>query len=588
MPRLRLLLVAVAIGAVGYLYLTKGASLARDQIEASAGDRLLAGQPAVGQHLAQANAAAIATARQVASNEAIAQSMDEHGRPSAEALEVALAALHRAQPLEAERPALLALFGGGAAGRYRLGQSNRFDPDQSAFVALGESGGPAHSVVATLEGQTYRIAVASFDDPKAGGHGLVALGYPLDDAYAKTLAQGSGVEVVLITAGKVVGSSLSPLERGDLSTRGISNKDSFGFGDLSGDHFVVTELVPQLAHYLRLPIGTRGSRYLGRAQPLSALLEPTLGKSPEKPVATEGGTEVVLAVRTLDAYGLLADEQKMFLAGLAFLVLLTLILAATTSNPAKGLDRVAVASEKMVLEGGEIRAPTDHMSRIARRLAIAVNTLAGRLEAAPTPAVPATASRTISQELSAAPSARQTEPPPAAGPAAASAPSVDAFLANKPSDTDPFGRPLTDRPSPAPAGRSITAIWGGPENAPSSDQTVIAPMPEALIRATTRQTSSAPSSFQESAPASPPRSVTGTTPAPSSGGDEAHFQQIYREFVSTRERCGEAADGLSFEKFAAKLKKNQEQLIAKYSCRSVRFQVYVKDGKAALKATPVR
>src|SRR5258708_6771347 len=120
MPRLRLLLVALAIGAAGYLYLTRSATLARTQIEATASDRLFAGQPAVGQPLAQANATAIATARLVAGVEAIGQSMDEHGRPSADAVEVALAALHRAQPLEAERPALLVLLGGGAAGRYRL------------------------------------------------------------------------------------------------------------------------------------------------------------------------------------------------------------------------------------------------------------------------------------------------------------------------------------------------------------------------------------------------------------------------------------------------------------------------------------
>jgi len=28
--------------------------------------------------------------------------------------------------------------------------------------------------------------------------------------------------------------------------------------------------------------------------------------------------------------------------------------------------------------------------------------------------------------------------------------------------------------------------------------------------------------------------------------------------------------------------------VQKYGCRTVRFQVYVKDGRAALKATPVR
>lgn len=70
--------------------------------------------------------------------------------------------------------------------------------------------------------------------------------------------------------------------------------------------------------------------------------------------------------------------------------------------------------------------------------------------------------------------------------------------------------------------------------------------------------------------------------------EEQHFQEIFREFLATRERCGEPNDGLTYEKFAAKLRKNKEQLIQKYSCRTVRFQVYVKEGKAALKATPVK
>ena len=62
----------------------------------------------------------------------------------------------------------------------------------------------------------------------------------------------------------------------------------------------------------------------------------------------------------------------------------------------------------------------------------------------------------------------------------------------------------------------------------------------------------------------------------------------FHEFVATRERCGEPADGIPYEKFAAKLKKNHEQLVQKYGCRTVRFQVHVKDGKAALKATPIK
>ena len=47
-------------------------------------------------------------------------------------------------------------------------------------------------------------------------------------------------------------------------------------------------------------------------------------------------------------------------------------------------------------------------------------------------------------------------------------------------------------------------------------------------------------------------------------------------------------DGLTWDRFRDKLRRNHDTLAQKYACRTVRFQVYVKDGKAALKATPVR
>lgn len=67
-----------------------------------------------------------------------------------------------------------------------------------------------------------------------------------------------------------------------------------------------------------------------------------------------------------------------------------------------------------------------------------------------------------------------------------------------------------------------------------------------------------------------------------------HFRQIYEEFLATKRQCGEPADNLTFERFATKLRKNRDALISKHGCSSVRFQVYVKNGKAALKASPVR
>lgn len=82
--------------------------------------------------------------------------------------------------------------------------------------------------------------------------------------------------------------------------------------------------------------------------------------------------------------------------------------------------------------------------------------------------------------------------------------------------------------------------------------------------------------------------MASVAPAAAGNEEERHFQEVFRDFVATREKCREPADGLTFDKFKAKLLKNKEQLVSKYQCKTVRFQVYVKDGKAALKATPVK
>lgn len=69
---------------------------------------------------------------------------------------------------------------------------------------------------------------------------------------------------------------------------------------------------------------------------------------------------------------------------------------------------------------------------------------------------------------------------------------------------------------------------------------------------------------------------------------DAYFRQVFDQFVSTKRRCNEPTGGLAYERFAEKLVKNREDLMVKTGCREVRFTVYVKDGKAALKATPVK
>ncbi|HEY4182441.1 MAG TPA: MXAN_5187 family protein [Kofleriaceae bacterium] len=74
----------------------------------------------------------------------------------------------------------------------------------------------------------------------------------------------------------------------------------------------------------------------------------------------------------------------------------------------------------------------------------------------------------------------------------------------------------------------------------------------------------------------------------STADGEAHFRQVYEQFLTVKKTCGEPTAGLSFEKFSEKLVKNRDDLMAKTGCKEVRFTVYVKEGKAALKATPVK
>lgn len=122
------------------------------------------------------------------------------------------------------------------------------------------------------------------------------------------------------------------------------------------------------------------------------------------------------------------------------------------------------------------------------------------------------------------------------------------------------------------------------------DATRVAIIPQELLKASARGNSKEnPMGAMPKVVAAPmPRVASAVAPAGAVGGEDAHFQEVFRDFVATRERCGEAADGLTFDKFVAKLRKNKDQLIVKYSCKTVRFQVYVKEGKAALKATPVK
>ena len=64
--------------------------------------------------------------------------------------------------------------------------------------------------------------------------------------------------------------------------------------------------------------------------------------------------------------------------------------------------------------------------------------------------------------------------------------------------------------------------------------------------------------------------------------------EIFNQYVAMKQQCGEPTAGLTLEKFKVTLDKYRDTLTKQHNCRAVRFSVYAKDGKAQLKASPVR
>ena len=92
-----------------------------------------------------------------------------------------------------------------------------------------------------------------------------------------------------------------------------------------------------------------------------------------------------------------------------------------------------------------------------------------------------------------------------------------------------------------------------------------------------------------------PKPSSGNIPAFAGGAaadspfDElADWKRVYEEYREVRRRCGEPVDTLTFDKFKATLERNKAALVERHNCTRVKFTVYEKDGKAALKASPLK
>lgn len=70
--------------------------------------------------------------------------------------------------------------------------------------------------------------------------------------------------------------------------------------------------------------------------------------------------------------------------------------------------------------------------------------------------------------------------------------------------------------------------------------------------------------------------------------EETEWRKVYADFVAMKKKFGEPTEKLTYEKFRGTLQRNKDALMSRHNCKRVKFRVYEKQGRAALKASPVK
>jgi hypothetical protein len=67
---------------------------------------------------------------------------------------------------------------------------------------------------------------------------------------------------------------------------------------------------------------------------------------------------------------------------------------------------------------------------------------------------------------------------------------------------------------------------------------------------------------------------------------ETRLRSVYRAYVEAKRRCNEDTTRLSFDAVVSSLKRQVPELLERHNARDVEYRVFVKDGKAILRAVP--
>jgi hypothetical protein len=445
-------------------------------------------------------------------------------------------------------------------------------------LSQAASGGVAVPTFASFDGAVYRFAASRVP----GATAAAVVGTLVDDRFAAQLKSQVDADVTLLQGGRVLASSLP---QGEDRARLIRWAAAPGPG-----YGVLQIRLPFVGANLSGELPRGASHYAVRG----ALLQ------------LDGGVQAALTVPASPYLAWLGRYQAFYAAGLAVFLLFGFIWGLAARTPAPVVQQVFTPPPPAEPEDGVVSPP-----RRAPRMPSLLQTHAAETRSAPPPA---------------------REAPWSAGEESSGEPAVAAARARAPESLDPDLPPRDDLelaaqapPEPDPqTATSEAAEWGGPLSAGPAAATNAAPsVPDWEIPAPPGVAGKPEFNFgeldpsfpaggaQAEASAAPELAANEPAPEPFPGAqqgnaaavtlqdfslpaaeesdpDEEHWRETFERFRELKAQLGEPADRISFEKFAAKLKKNRADLVAKHNCKGVRFSVYEKDGKAAIRASAIR
>jgi len=496
--------------------------------------------------------------------------------------------------------------------------------DDSAQLPLAQtaSGAMLAPTFAPFDGAVYRFAAARVP----GAAAAAVVGTLVDDRFAAQLKSQVDADVTLLQGGRIVASSLPQGEERTRLTRWAAAPGP-GYGVLQ----------------IRLPFVATG---LSGMLPRGATRYAVRGAL----IPLDGGVQAALTVPASPYLAWLGRYQAFYLVGLALLVLFAFVWGLFARAPAPVIQQVSAPPELFEPEDGVV-SPPRRAPRMPSLVGTEVSEPQSAPKksrdaswppgerpsgerrfvgnASAVTAIPA--GERLDPDLAPAAAPRKAAPSAAGGEAEAAgdsavwgadAPAPGPFTSPAPTSTGAvpdwdmpappapasasaqgeqkrdfgFGDPL-DPPVPPPAEASEPAAGDGSAQ-PAAEEPAAEPFPgdeptrsegvSAALMDKLRERDEELPAQADGAPQSSDTLQDFMPPAPDSDPDESHWRETYDRFCELKEQLGEPADRISFERFAAKLKKNRAELVAKHNCKGVRFSVYEKDGRAAIKASAIR